>query len=83
MPNPPGIWYNVREGKSEHESKTDAHACMRRPGAIHENAPASPGSRRLSGLVLRLSGLLPERNMYMMPEQLKLFKTGRTGQKPL
>ena len=49
MPNPPGIWYNVREGKSEHESKTDAHACMRRPGAIHENAPASPGSRRVSG----------------------------------
>ena len=28
-------------------------------------------------------GLLPEHNMYMMPERLKLFKTGRTGQKLL
>ena len=24
-----------------------------------------------------------KRQMYMMPERLKLFKTGRTGQKPL
>ena len=58
MPNPPGIWYNVREGKSEHESKTDAHACMRRPGAIHENAPASPGKRSFSGLLPDLRLLL-------------------------
>ena len=49
MPNPPGIWYNVREGKSEHGAKTYAHACMQRMVLLHVNAPASPGSRRVSG----------------------------------
>lgn len=36
---------------------------MQRMVLLHVNAPASPGSRRLSGLVLRLSGLLPERTL--------------------
>ncbi len=47
-------WYNVREGKSEHGAKTDAHACMCRTDMRHVNAPASLGN-------LWFPGLLPER----------------------
>ena len=68
---------------------SDAVCTMHRRALTNDRANARQSRKILISWARRLNKAkaprpdLPKHNMYMMPERLKLFKTGRTGQKPL